>query len=28
MFGLTRMLNVMFPDAPEVRDARQRVRAA
>jgi uncharacterized protein (DUF2236 family) len=28
MFGLTRMLNLLFPDAPEVRDARERVRAA
>ncbi|HUF85301.1 MAG TPA: oxygenase MpaB family protein [Acidimicrobiia bacterium] len=28
MFGLTRMLNVVFPDAPEVRKARERVRAA
>jgi len=28
MFGLTRVLNLLFPDAPEVRDARERVRAA
>ncbi|HEX6312872.1 MAG TPA: oxygenase MpaB family protein [Acidimicrobiia bacterium] len=28
MFGLTRVLNVVFPDAPEVRAARARVRAA
>jgi uncharacterized protein (DUF2236 family) len=28
MFGLTRVLNVVFPDAPEVRAARERVRAA
>jgi uncharacterized protein (DUF2236 family) len=28
MFGLTRMLNLVFPDAPEVRHARERVRAA
>jgi hypothetical protein len=28
MFGLTRVLNVVFPDAPEVRAARARLRAA
>jgi uncharacterized protein (DUF2236 family) len=28
MFGLTRVLNVVFPDAPEVRAARARVQAA
>jgi uncharacterized protein (DUF2236 family) len=28
MFALTRVLNVVFPDAPEVREARARLRAA
>ena len=28
MFGLTRVLNLVFPDAPEVREARRRVQAA
>jgi uncharacterized protein (DUF2236 family) len=28
MFGLTRVLNLVLPDAPEVRDARRRVQAA
>ena len=28
MFGLTRVLNVVFPDAPEVREARARMHAA
>ncbi len=28
MFGVTRVLNLVFPDAPEVREARRRVQAA
>jgi hypothetical protein len=28
VFALTRVLNLVVPDAPEVRDARRRLRAA